>query len=76
MREQADLVQREVRELMKDVRRLAERTAKLDQHFRLVTKDIEEIGTSTGKISKRGEKIEAVEIETDCPAEKPLLTAP
>jgi len=76
MREQADLVQREVRELMKDVRRLAERTAKLDQHFRLVTKDIEEIGTSTGKISKRGEKIEAVEIETDRPAEKPLLTAP
>jgi DNA recombination protein RmuC len=76
MREQADLVQREVRELMKDVRRLAERTAKLDQHFRLVTKDIEEIGTSTGKISKRGEKIEAVEIETDRTAEKPLLTAP
>ncbi len=76
MREQADLVQREVRELMKDVRRLAERTAKLDQHFRLVTKDIEEIGTSTGKISKRGEKIEAVEIETDRPAENPLLTAP
>jgi DNA recombination protein RmuC len=76
MREQADLVQREVRELMKDVRRLAERTAKLDQHFRLVTKDIEEIGTSSGKISKRGEKIEAVEIETDRPAETPLLPPP
>jgi DNA recombination protein RmuC len=76
MREQADLVQREVRELMKDVRRLAERTAKLDQHFRLVTKDIEEIGTSSGKIAKRGEKIEAVEIETDRPAETPLLPTP
>ena len=73
MREQADLIQKEVRVLMQDVRRLGDRVGKLDQHFRLAVRDVEEITTSTGKIVKRGERIEQVELEVDAPP-APLLT--
>lgn len=62
MREQADVIQREVSVLMQDVRRLGERVGRLDQHFRQTQKDVEEITTSTGKILKRGERIEQVEV--------------
>jgi len=62
MREQADVIQREVSVLMQDVRRLGERVSRLDQHFRQTQKDVEEITTSTGKILKRGERIEQVEV--------------
>jgi DNA recombination protein RmuC len=44
------------------VRRLGERVGRLDQHFRQTQKDVEEITTSTGKILKRGERIEQVEV--------------
>ena len=40
MREQAHVIQAEVRGLLDDVRRLAERAAKLDDHFRLARKDV------------------------------------
>ena len=73
MREQADVIQKEVRLLMQDVRRLGDRVGKLDQHFKLTARDIEEITTSTGKIVKRGEKIEQVDLEVDV-APAPLLT--
>jgi DNA recombination protein RmuC len=73
MREQADVIQKEVRLLMQDVRRLGERVGKLDQHFKLTARDIEEITTSTGKIVKRGEKIEQVDLEVDV-APAPLLS--
>jgi DNA recombination protein RmuC len=62
MREQADVIQREVSALMQDVRRLGDRVSRLDQHFRQTQKDVEEITTSTGKILKRGERIEQVEV--------------
>ncbi len=75
MREQADLIQKEVRVLMQDVRRLGDRVGKLDQHFRLAVRDVEEITTSTGKIVKRGEKIEQVELEVDAPAAALLTVA-
>ena len=73
MREQAHVIQKEVGVLMTDVRRLSERVAKLDQHFRLVSKDVEDITVSTGKIIRHGDRIEKVDFKGE--ADVPLLTA-
>ncbi len=63
MREQAGVLQKEVGLLLEDVRRLQERTAKLDDHFRMAQKDVNDIATSSEKIGKRGQRIEALEFE-------------
>ena len=65
MREQAHLIQHEVVRLMEDVGRLDERVRKLQGHFIQTGKDIETIVTSTEKITKRGAKIEALELGED-----------
>ncbi|XKG99721.1 DNA recombination protein RmuC [Pelagibacterium halotolerans] len=69
MREQAHIIQKEVSMLLADVGRLTERVQKLQTHFTQANADIDQILTSTGKISKRGERIEALEFE-----DKPRLT--
>lgn len=61
MREQAHLIQGEVVRLMEDVGRLDERVRKLQGHFSLATRDIDEILVSSAKVTKRGQKIEALE---------------
>ncbi|MCV0395043.1 MAG: DNA recombination protein RmuC [Rhizobiaceae bacterium] len=61
MREQAHLIQGEVIRLMEDVGRLDERVRKLQTHFSQASRDIDQILTSTDKVLKRGEKIEALE---------------
>ena len=63
MREQAGLIQNEVRVLMEDVARLNDRIGKLRSHFGQAEKDIELIETSGRKISSRGERITGVELE-------------
>ena len=67
MQEQAALIQKQVGELMKDVRLLAERVGKLDRHFTLAQKDIEQISTSTRRITNRGGRIERIELEDKNP---------
>ena len=62
MREQAGLIQNEVRVLMEDVARLNDRIGKLRSHFGQAEKDIELIETSGRKISSRGERITGVEL--------------
>ena len=62
MREQANLIQKEVGALLKDVRLLGDRTEKLGRHFDQATGDIKDILTSAGKIVARAEKIEKVEL--------------
>ena len=62
MREQANVIQREVGQLMGDIGRLAERVKDLDKHFTLAAKDVEKILTSTERIAARGARIEAVEV--------------
>ena len=62
MREQAHLIQGEVARLMLDVGRLDERVRKLQTHFSQANRDIDMILTSTEKVTKRGEKIEALEL--------------
>ena len=63
MREQAHLIQKEVRELLADITRLDERVNKLQNHFAQANTDIGNILTSTGKIAKRGERIDAMDFE-------------
>lgn len=63
MREQAGLIQREVGLLVADVARLGERAHDLERHFSLASKDVEKILTSTEKISGRGRRIGALDVE-------------
>ncbi|RCS24800.1 DNA recombination protein RmuC [Phyllobacterium salinisoli] len=71
MREQAHLIQGEVIRLMEDVSRLDERVRKLQGHFMQANKDIDDILVSSNKVTRRGEKIEALEF-----GEKPEENAP
>ena len=65
MREQAHLIQGEVVRLIDDVQRLDDRVRKLQSHFGQAQKDIDQILTSSDKVTKRGARIEALEIEAE-----------
>ena len=75
MRDEARVIQTEVAKLLVDVRRLSERVVKLDTHFRQASDDVSQIRTSSDKILKRGERIEALEFE-DQPVQGELLVPP
>lgn len=62
MREQAHLIQGEVVRLMEDVSRLDERVRKLQTHFGQASKDIDDILISSSKVTRRGAKIESLEL--------------
>jgi DNA recombination protein RmuC len=68
MREQADMIRREVGLLLNDVRLLGERVEKLQRHFNQTEGDLKDILVSTAKIAGRAEKIEKVEL---APTEEP-----
>lgn len=70
MRQQAGLIQKEVESLLVDVSRLDERIGKLRGHFDLAGKDIEQIETSSRKITSRGEKITSLEVEAESGADQ------
>jgi DNA recombination protein RmuC len=72
MHEQASVIQKEVVALMSDVGRLDERVGKLQKHFDLATRDVADIRTSADKVTRRGEKIELVELEEPIDATKNL----
>ncbi len=63
MREEARVIQVEVRRLLEDVGRLRERVEKLDTHFRQAQDDIGQIRISAEKVSRRGEAIGALEFD-------------
>jgi DNA recombination protein RmuC len=62
MREQADLIRKEVGAMLNDVRLLGDRVGKLQAHFNQADADIKNILISSDKILKRGEKIEKVDL--------------
>jgi DNA recombination protein RmuC len=77
VREQAHIIQDEVRRLVDDVRRLRDRVGKLDTHFRQSQEDVAAITTSAEKISKRGEKIDQMDFSDSAapaPAQRDLLS--
>ena len=61
VREQAHIIQDEVRKLVDDVRRLRDRVGKLDTHFRQAQEDVTAITTSADKAGKRGERIDQMD---------------
>ncbi|MEO5372901.1 MAG: DNA recombination protein RmuC [Alphaproteobacteria bacterium] len=71
MREQADVIQKEVQLMLNDVRLLDERVGKLARHFDQTTEDIRQIRISTDKVTGRGERIEQVQFgDADSPADE------
>lgn len=69
MREMAGVIQKEVCSLTEDISRLDERIDNLGKHFDMASRDIGEIKISSGKISRRINKIEDIQLGAD---EKPL----
>ena len=69
MKEQAGLIQAEVEKMLVDVRRLDERVDSLHKHFDQAGRDVEQIRTSSKKVSGRGEKIEGMQLEAPSPGE-------
>lgn len=67
MREQAHLIQGEVIRLMEDLSRLDERVRKLQGHFAMAQKDVDEILISSNKLTRRGARIETLEMEAIAP---------
>ena len=63
MREQAHVIQREIMILLQDIVRLDGRVGKLENHFRQAEDDLRQIRVSTEKITKRGNKIEEIELQ-------------
>ena len=67
MREQAHMIQTEVIRLLEDIMRLDDRVGKLQNHFSQAQKDVEAIAISSGKVNKRGLKIEALDFADQAP---------
>lgn len=65
MREQAHVIQKEMHALLEDIGRLDQRVDKLQSHFGQAEKDIREIRISADKVSKRGVKIQELELSDD-----------
>ena len=55
---------------MEDLSRLDDRVRKLQAHFGQATKDIDDILVSSNKVTKRGQKIEALEFGAALPEAK------
>ncbi|MGO9543335.1 MAG: DNA recombination protein RmuC [Rhodomicrobium sp.] len=75
MREQADVIQREVGLMLEDVGRLRTRVLDFQRHFTQLGPDLEKIMVSADKIASRGARIEGVELEERKEAGEGLITA-
>ena len=73
MREQAGVIQKEVRTLLDDINRLDDRVAALDKHFGQAAEDIRQIRISADKVTKRAGRIEDVQLGEEA---APLPTPP
>ena len=74
MREQAGFIKVEVTRLLEDVDRLKDRVGDLQKHFGAAASDLEKLGVSADKITRRGARIESLELEQpDTDAARPKL---
>jgi DNA recombination protein RmuC len=62
MRDQAHVIKAEVGKLMEDVGRLKDRASDLRRHFDLANADLDKLDISADRISKRGVKIESLDL--------------
>ncbi len=65
LKEQAHLIQIEVRKLLEDMTRLDERVGKLATHFGQATDDIRRIQISTDKLTKTAQRIDELELDEE-----------
>jgi len=72
-REQAHVIQDEVRKMMQDVERLNDRVGNLGKHFQMVEKDVEQVLISSGKVVERGRGIETIGLGSSQPDEPARL---
>ena len=75
VREQAHVIQIEVRRLVEDVVRLRQRFGKLGGHFGQVQEDVSGILISADKIAKSGERIDMLDFgkpDTGAEAQRPI----
>ncbi len=63
LRQEADVVQKEVRVLLGDVQRLKERIDKLELHLRQASEDVVTIRVSMDKVMKRAARIDSMGLE-------------
>ena len=75
MREQAGLILNEVGKMAQDVDRLSQRVDNLDKHFGLAEKDLREIRVSAGKVARRAERIEDMELDESEAADEAIEQA-
>jgi DNA recombination protein RmuC len=62
MREQAHVIQGEVVKLLEDVGRMKDRVGDLKRHFEMANTDLDKLGISTDRITKRAMKIESMDV--------------
>ncbi|MGR3722650.1 DNA recombination protein RmuC [Abyssibius alkaniclasticus] len=65
MREHAHEIRRELGMLQGDLNRLDDRVAKLDGHFKMARRDVDDIKISASKANKRAHKLEKMEFDGD-----------
>lgn len=65
MREQADVIQKEVGMLLDDAGRLDDRVGALERHFGQTVDDVRKIRISTDKVLRRGDRIGELQLEDD-----------
>ena len=75
MREQAGVIQVEVRSMAEDVGRLDDRVGKLQRHFDQATEDVRQIRISTEKIARRADRIDDIEFGDDSAGDLPAAPA-
>jgi DNA recombination protein RmuC len=71
MREQAGQIKIEVVKLMEDVVRMRDRVLNLQKHFGMATQDVEKLLISSEKITKRGSRIEQLDLPE--PQTRPIV---
>ena len=71
MREQAGLIKIEVARLLEDVSRLKDRVLDLQRHFGQASGDLEKLGLSADKITKRGHRIEQLDFSEPLAGDEP-----
>jgi len=70
MRDAAEKIQVEVGKLVEDVGRLRDRAVKLQTHFAQASDDVGQVLISAEKVSKRGGRIQSLELDDDAPVAK------
>jgi DNA recombination protein RmuC len=63
LREQANVIQSQLRHIVEDVGRLDDRVEKLQRHFDQAAEDVRMIRTSTEKVVKRAERLEDLDFD-------------